>query len=140
MTVYVESSAVLSWLLGEPGGDGVARVLRDADAIVASDLTVLECERVLIRARTSKLITEAAAADQHAALAGVAMHWTLLRVDSEVLDRCRRPFPIEPVRTLDAIHLASALAARAAVPRVTMVSLDQRVRENAVRLGFDVVP
>jgi uncharacterized protein with PIN domain len=140
VTVYVESSAVLSWLLGESGGERVAHVLRDADAIVASDLTVLECERVLIRARTSGLITEAAAADQHAALARVSLHWTLLRVDSEVLDRCRHPFPIEPVRTLDAIHLASALTARAAVPRVAMVSLDQRVRENAVRLGFDVVP
>jgi uncharacterized protein with PIN domain len=140
VTVYVESSAVLSWLLGESGGERVAHVLRDADAIVASDLTVLECERVLIRARTSGLITEAAAADQHAALARVSLHWTLLRVDSEVLDRCRHPFPIEPVRTLDAIHLASALTARAAVPRVAMVSLDQRIRENAVRLGFDVVP
>jgi predicted nucleic acid-binding protein len=140
VTVYVESSAVLSWLLGASGGERVAHVLRDADAIVASDLTVLECERVLIRARTSGLITEAAAADQHAALARVSLHWTLLRVDSEVLDRCRHPFPIEPVRTLDAIHLASALTARAAVPRVAMVSLDQRIRENAVRLGFDVVP
>jgi predicted nucleic acid-binding protein len=140
VTVYVESSAVLSWLLGESGGEGVAQVLRGADAVVASDLTVLECERVLIRARTSGLITEAAAADQYAALARVSTHWTLLRVDAEVLDRCRHPFPIEPVRTLDAIHLASALTARAAVPGVAMVSLDQRVRENAARLGFDVVP
>jgi hypothetical protein len=44
------------------------------------------------------------------------------------------------LRTLDALHLASALAARAAVPGLAMLSLDGRVRRSATELGFDVVP
>ncbi|HUF75212.1 MAG TPA: type II toxin-antitoxin system VapC family toxin [Longimicrobiales bacterium] len=138
--VYAESSAVLAWLLGETAGEEVAGALREADGVVASDLTLVECERVLIRAWASGLMSEAQRADQSAALARAAAHWTVLRVDQEVVERARRPFPIEPLRTLDALHLSSALIARSAVPGLELLTLDQRVRENADRLGFTTVP
>jgi hypothetical protein len=64
----------------------------------------------------------------------------LLRIGGEVLERARRRFPVEPVRTLDALHLASALAARAAIPGLDLLSLDQRVRDNGAALGFDLLP
>jgi hypothetical protein len=34
-----------------------------------------------------------------------------MRSDTEILERARRPFPGEPLGTLDALHLASALVA-----------------------------
>lgn len=40
-------------------------------------------------------------------------HWTLFQVSEAVLARARRPFPVEPIRTLDALHLATALTAPA---------------------------
>jgi len=138
--VYAESSAVLAWLLGETRGDEVARALAEADAVVVSDLTVVECERVLIRAWSLGLATEGAMADQRADLVRTATHWIRLRLDEEVVERARRPFPVEPVRTLDAVHLASALVARAAAPGLRLLTLDQRIRENAERLGFEVLP
>jgi predicted nucleic acid-binding protein len=138
--LYAESSAVLAWLLGEPVGQPVADALREARGVVASDLTLVECERALIRAWATGLIPEAERADQSAALAAVAAHWTVLHVDDEVILRARRPFPIEPLRTLDALHLASALVARSVVPGLRLLSLDQRVRENGARLGFQTVP
>lgn len=73
-------------------------------------------------------------------LARVAAHWVRLRIDDDVVGRTRRPFPIEPVRTLDALHLATALSARSAVPGLALLTLDQRVRENAERLGFETRP
>jgi predicted nucleic acid-binding protein len=139
-TIYVESSAVLAWLLGETRGDEVAEALAEADSVLASDLTLVECERVLIRAWSTGLMPEGVMVDQLAQLARVAAHWTRLRVSEDVVERARRPFPIEPVRTLDALHLASALAARAAVSELSVLCLDQRVRENAERLGFDTAP
>jgi predicted nucleic acid-binding protein len=138
--LYAESSAVLAWLLGDDGGGAAGEALAAASGVVASDLTRLECERVLIRAWSTGLLDEAAAADHQAQLACVAAHWTRLRLSDDVLERALRPFPIEPVRALDALHLASALVARSAAPGLALLTLDQRVRENAQRLGLDVVP
>lgn len=140
MIVYAESSAVLAWLLGDEGGEEAARLLSDADAVVASDLTRIECERVLIRAWSTGAITEAEGVDHRAALAEAASRWTMLRIGEEVVERALRPFPIEPVRTLDALHLASALLARSAASELRVLTLDQRVRENAERLGLGAVP
>ena len=138
--VYAESSAVLAWLLGEAGGEDVAEALRSSGGVIASDLTLIECERVLIRAWSLGLISESERVDQSTVLASAAAHWTRLRVDAEVVERATRPFPIEPVRTLDALHLASALLARSVTPEVRLLTLDQRVRENGARLGFKTVP
>ena len=138
--VYAESSAVLAWLLGQEGGEDVAEALRSSGGVIASDLTLVECERVLIRAWSLGLISESERVDQSTVLATAAAHWTRLRVDAEVVERATRPFPIEPVHTLDALHLASALVARSVTPELTLLTLDQRVRENGARLGFVTVP
>jgi predicted nucleic acid-binding protein len=140
LTLYVESSAVLAWLLGEAKGGRVAKALRDAHRVIASDLTLVECERVLIRGWSSGLMTEAQRIDQSSVLALTARHWIVLRMSDEVIERARRPFPLEPVRTLDALHLASALMARSAAPGLRVLTLDQRVRENAQRLGLETLP
>jgi predicted nucleic acid-binding protein len=52
----------------------------------------------------------------------------------------RRPFPEEPIRTLDAIHLATALLAKSLVPDLALLSLDERVRRSATQLGLTVLP
>lgn len=69
-----------------------------------------------------------------------AAHWTLLSIGHAVIDRARRPFPAEPVRTLDALHLASALNAAEALDDLTVLSLDRRVRSSASALGLSVLP
>jgi len=140
MNIYAESSAVLAWLLGEETGHAVRAVLRRAELVMASDFTLLECDRVLIRAVTLGEIDEVTAADRRARLNAAAAHWHLWRVSSDIVDRARHPFPAEPVRTLDAIHLASALAVRSAVPGVELLSLDDRVRRAGKQLGFPLQP
>jgi predicted nucleic acid-binding protein len=140
LNIYAESSAVLAWLLGEATGRSVREVLRRADVVMASDLTLIECDRVLIRAVALGEIEEAAAAERRARLNSVAAHWHLWRLTVDIAERARRPFPAEPVRTLDAIHLASALAARSTVPNVELLSLDDRIRRSARELGFRLQP
>ncbi len=140
MNVYAESSAVLAWLLGEETGHPVREVLRRAELVMASDLTLVECDRVLIRAVTLGEIDEATAADRRAHVNAAAAHWHLWRVSSDIVDRARRPFPAEPLHTLDAIDLASALAVRSVVPGVELLSLDDRIRRAGVQLGFRLRP
>ena len=140
MNVYAESSAVLAWLLGEETGRSVREVLQHTELVMASDLTLVECDRVLIRAVTTGEINEAAGADRRAHLNAAASHWHLWRVSPSIVERARHPFSAEPIRTLDAIHLASALAVRSAVPRVELLTLDDRIRRAAKQLGFQVQP
>lgn len=85
-------------------------------------------------------MTAAEAARAVARLANVSAHWSLLAVDDAILERTGHTLPIEPIRTLDAIHLASALAAAAAVGELSVLTLDHRVRDCAAALGFLAVP
>ena len=140
MSLYAESSAVLAWLLGEEAGPQVRRLLAAADLVVASDLTLIECDRVLIRAAGLGELTEAEAAGRRAHLTAAASHWHVLRIHPDVVDRARLPFPGEPVRTLDAIHLASALTAKTAVAALGLLSLDERVRKAGALLGLTLLP
>ena len=140
MSVYAESSAVLAWLLGEDPGDQVRSLLGAADAVITSDLTLIECDRVLVRAAALQELPEADAADRRAYLAAASAHWHVLRIGQDVVSRARRPFPGEPIRAVDALHLASALVARSAVAGVELLSLDLRIRASARHLGFKVLP
>lgn len=140
MNLYAESSAIVAWLLGEATATVVSGLLGEGDRVFASDLTLVECDRVLIRGVATGDLREAEAADRRSRLTIAAAHWFLVHFDEEIVDRARRPFPHEPIRALDALHLASALHARSAVADVALLSLDQRVRSNGERLGFQVVP
>jgi len=140
MILYAESSAVLAWLLAEPAGEEVARVLRDADHVVTSDLLFIECDRACIRAELLGALSAEQVATVRGRLGTVAAHWATLRLSPTVIERSRQPFPVEPVRSLDAIHLASALDVRLVVPAIRVLSLDGRIRENALKLGFEVLP
>jgi predicted nucleic acid-binding protein len=140
VNLYAESSAVLGWLLDEESSADVRRSLAAAEIIIASDLTLIECDRVLVRAAALGELTEAEAADRRAYLAAASTHWQILRIAPEIVDRARQPFPGEPIRTLDAIHLASALIARTAIAGLGLLSLDDRVRRAGKKLGLDLIP
>jgi predicted nucleic acid-binding protein len=140
VSLYAESSAVLAWLLDESAAPQVRKSLASADMVVASDLTIVECDRVLHRAAALGDLTEADAADRRAHLATAASHWHVLRIGPEVVERARQPFPGPPIRTLDAIHLASALVARSAIAGLVLLSLDERIRRAASMLGVRVQP
>ena len=49
LNLYAESSAVLCWLLDEPRAPEVREALASAELVLASSLTLIECDRVLIR-------------------------------------------------------------------------------------------
>ena len=138
--LYVESSAALSWLLDEPTYDRVIAELDAADRIATSVITLVECSRALTRAREDGRIS---LVEERAALhvfEEAIEEWHLLDVSDDVIARARAGFPIEPVRSLDALHLASAWSILDAAGAVTTLSLDERVRANARALGMQVVP
>ena len=128
---------MLAWLLGEDAPPRVREVLSKAELVIASDLALLESDRVLIRAVSLGEIEEAAAADRRAHLNAAATHWYVRRLSAEIVDRAGQGFPAGPIRTLDAIH---PLAARSGVSGVELLSLDDRVRRVGEQLGFRLQP
>ena len=140
MILYAESSAVLSWLMGESAGEEVAQLLGQAEIVVTSELTLIECDRVFNRALALDLLEEQQVGHRRTVLSRAATHWHRSSIASAVVERARQSFPVEPVRSLDAIHLASALEARSALPGLALLSLDQRVRSNGLALGIPLLP
>ena len=141
MTVlYAESSAVLSWLLGEPHQDEIVAELSKANEVVTSTITAIECGRALLRARIEGRVkpTEEMAALR--LLDDAVERWTVLGLSDEVDRRARQEFPNEPLRTFDALHLATASVFAEALGDIRMLSLDDRVRDNARSLGMTIAP
>jgi predicted nucleic acid-binding protein len=140
MNLYAESSAVLAWLLKENAEATIYDLLASADTVTACDLTLIECDRTIWRSAALGSLDEGDVDVVRNRLASVAQHWTVLPFSSEIVERARWRFPHEPIRTLDALHVASALHARLAFPDLAMLSLDERVRRVARSLGLPVIP
>ena len=137
MTVlYLETSALVHWLLGQSRAAEVRRAVDRAEVVLTSMLTIVEVERVLIRAETQKAIRGGDGRRLRGLLNRAQASWMRMTVSAEVLARASRPFPVEPVRTLDAIHLATALEFASSYPDLRVLSFDRRVEENAEALGL----
>ena len=140
MNLYAETSAVVGWRLGEQLGSSVRRALQGAQSVFSSDLTLIEGDRALHRAAATGRISPDEVRRARTLLASGADHWSVHTITPRVVELARGPFPGELMRALDAIHLATALVIRDIYPDLRVLSLDQRVRENAAALGFEVVP
>ena len=140
MTLYAETSAVLRWLFNEPLGDTAFEALQGARKVVCARLTLIECRRAARRAVVEAHLPEAHLGDLLVVLGQAAARWAVLELSPDVAERAGARFPLEPVRTLDAIHLASMVVLRESLPDLTALSMDERVRRNALALGFDVIP
>jgi predicted nucleic acid-binding protein len=134
--IYLESSALLHWLLGQPGAADVRGKIDRAEVVVTSQLTVAEAERALLHAENRNALKEGDGKRLRGLLNKAQASWTRMAVSDEVLARASRPFPVEPVRTLDAIHLATALEFTAVFQELVILSFDKRIRDNAEALGI----
>ena len=135
--VYVETSALLRVLLE---GDTSLRPVLSGEGLFTSALTFLEAGRAIARARRERRHEAAGAREAERLLAAFERGCDVLAMGDEVLRRARDELPEEPVRALDAIHLASLVVLDEALGEFALASCDDRVRRNAVALGFDVVP
>ena len=137
-TIYLESSALLAWLLGEPAAAAVLTKVNRANTVVTSVLTLVETERALIRAEKRHILTAGQAEILKGNLARSRAGWILMEISADVRSRASGVFPSEPVRTLDAVHLATALIFMRVFPDLYLLSLDRRVFDNARALGIRI--
>ena len=136
--LYVETSAVLRILL--EGDRLLAARIAKAGRLATSALTGVEARRGLRRALHERRIDQRAFREGERWLHQVLRSCDENTLAAEVLAKAGEEFPVEPVRTLDGLHLASALLWEQEIGAITMVSCDDRVRENGVALGWKVLP
>lgn len=105
---------------------------------VTSALTLAEAARAILRARVAGRLTAEQERASVLALRRFERRCYVVAVTDAVLARVRRPFPVEPIRTLDAVHLATAELLGEPPPLMTIVTRDDRVRDNAKALGYVV--
>lgn len=124
--IYLDTSVALAQILSED------RIPSDAlwhETLVSSRL--LEYET------WNRLHARGAATSHgniaHAVLAEIAF----LELSPSVLSRALKPFPV-PIRTLDALHLASAEYLQRQGQRLQIASYDERLLNCARRLGIEV--
>ncbi|MBN1961610.1 MAG: type II toxin-antitoxin system VapC family toxin [Deltaproteobacteria bacterium] len=140
MNIYLETSAVLRDLLDGEDKHEIRQWLRGAKFIATSQLTIAEVGRVLARVRVLEPQVASIIAARAAQFETDSELWVIHPVDDAIWSRCARPFPKEPLRTLDAIHLATIEILSAAIDNLAILSTDIRVRENAKILGFKALP
>ena len=133
---YIESSALLAALLEQEAGALAA--LRAKGQRVTSALTFAEASRAIVRARTTGRLTFDQERAALRALRTFERRTAVVAVSDDVLRRVARPFPVEPIRTLDAVHLATAELLGEPPPLMTVITRDARVRDNARALGYTV--
>ena len=135
MIAYVDASVMLRLVLGEPGR--LAK-WREVETAVSSAVAEVEVLRTLDRLRVRAELTPEETADRRGTAYRLLEAVSLADVSTPILRRAADPFPT-PLGTLDAIHLATALAWRDARREVVMATHDTQLALAARACGFEVI-
>lgn len=135
---YFDSSAVVKLYVQESGRTAVLRLLRQYE-VVASAILPIEIRGALRRRADENVIERSRLPAALKQLALDRTQWNLLAVSTEILERTEQIVASHSIRTLDAIHIASAQEFAAQLrARVPFISADHRQIEAAVALGLIV--
>lgn len=136
---YFDTSAIVKRYVAEPSSPG-ARALMRQYRILSSALTPIEALSAFVRRRAAGDLSERDYAAIVTRFDGDRQMWELLEVTPLVLDRAEELVRAEGLRTLDAIHVASALIVRSrAGIRLPFITGDARQRTGAARAQLDVL-
>ena len=136
---YVDTSALAKWYLNEPRSEDFAKYIQAERRVAISRLTVVELRCLLGRRRRARHLTAALEREVLQAFQSHVQHGFLtvhrledhhaLRAD-ELIEQLKE----EPLRTLDALHLAIALD----LGCQRIATADRVMATAATRLGIKV--
>ncbi len=121
---YLDSSAIVKLVAREPGTPELVEEVRADSEIVSSALAWTEVIRAVRRSGGRAVRAEA-----------VLERIALVPIDDGVIRRASRLSPVG-LRTLDAIHLATALSLEGDI--AALVTYDVRLAEAATTAGLEV--
>jgi predicted nucleic acid-binding protein len=136
---YFDTSALIKRYVEEPGRREVLLLLRRHDCVTSAVLPV-ELRSALRRRVSDATLDEEQLPEILKHLATDRAFWALVEVTSGVLATAETLVATHPLRTLDAIHVASAqlFAARITASELTFVSADSRQATAAAAVGMTI--
>ena len=136
MIAYIDSSIVLRLILGQPESLAEWRAL---DGGVASALVEVECLRTRDRLRLAAGLRETELARRREAVYRILETLEVVPPTGPILTRAAQPLPVA-LGTLDALHLATALAWREAAEQdLVFATHDTRLGTAARALGLHTI-
>jgi uncharacterized protein len=137
MWAYFDTSALVKRYIDEIGRREVLHLLRRHECVASAVLPV-ELRSALRRRVTEGSLGSARVSEILKRVAADRAYWTLVAVGTEVLGAAEKLVAAHPLRTLDAIHVASAQVFAAGVSEsdLMFVSADKRQIEAAAVIGL----
>ena len=134
--LYVDTSVLVQRVVYEPGSRLASRET-SASPIVTSALAPVEALSAIVARRRSGSLRPSAFEAAVRRLDDERGKWVLVEVVTAVLVRAERIIRVVPTRTLDAIHLASALFFQdtSGIP-LTFLTADRKQHESAEAIGL----
>lgn len=101
--------------------------------LLTSRLSVVEAARALLRLRRDGRVGETDLADAARDLAELWSRCEIWELTKTVCDVASQVAPLHPLRTLDALHLATFLEGRLRLPDLEMLTTDHRLAAAAAQ-------
>ena len=139
MWTYFDTSALVKRYVNERGRREVLQLLRRNDCVTSAMLPVELRSGLRLRVAEGSIDpSQLPAMLKH--VTADRSYWTLIDVGTDVLAAAETLVAAYPIRTLDAIHVASAqlFAARVSMPGLTFVSAEKRQTDTAFAVGLVV--
>lgn len=129
--LYLDSSAILRPVLEQGVSPEVKARIEEAEFLVTSRLSIVETARAFRRVRLLGELPESRVADAERQVGGLWLRCEIWELTREVCERARSLAPNTPVRTLDALHLATFSLARHGIEDLQFLTADERLRAAA---------
>ncbi len=138
---FWDSSAVVPLLVNESMTGVISEILADNSHMYVWWATEVECVSALARLERESPATSAGIETAFDRLVALRREWSEVAPGSAVRDAAKRLLRVHPLRAADSLQLGAAwMLADGDPTSVTVVSLDDRLREAARREGFPLLP
>jgi predicted nucleic acid-binding protein len=135
---YFDTSVLVKRYLHEEGAR-LARDLLRRYRFLSSSIAPVEALSAFSRRKAAGELSERSFDSIVSRMSADRAHWELIEISAPILERAEEVIRRAGVRTLDAIHIASALTFRESSGlRVPFVTADERQREAAQRMELMV--
>ena len=139
--MFWDSSALVPLLLSQPRSAELIALLRSDKTPAMWWGSPVECQSALHRRRRENALAPSALAAALVRLERLAQDVDVVAPTARVRDTAGRALAAHPLRAADALQLAAALVWSANEAGYEgFVSLDDRLRDAALREGFKVLP